>query len=438
MTVPGAFPASMAKRLLAYVIDASAAVILGGAFVLAGAAQMVDAVRVGTTPTATTGGPLVAVGYALVLAFGIFQWWYQGRRGYTVGKRAVGIRTLSAVTGQPIGMGRVLVRYLVVAAGALVLGVGQLVVYLSPFFDSSGRRQGWHDKAAGSMVFDVASGVDPARTGGHVTEQAALRRMEQLLHPPVDAAVPVAAVPVAEVLVAEGSPVPGAAPSHDAHAGPVPPPPPAPAPEPDPTPALAPQPDPTHRPDPTPSTEPVVNVPGAAPRPAGPPVVPAPPPSSPGIISSVPGVSPFVRAPLDDDVDSTRLTGTSRLPAFGGDGHPDVPAQYTSPKAALRLWDDRRVTITGVMLVGRNPAPRAGEPAPEQLLTVPDAGRSVSKTHLAVGVDLAGVWVRDRHSTNGTVVTLPDGQQIICAGDQEVRVPPGSSVAFGDCWFAVG
>jgi uncharacterized RDD family membrane protein YckC len=29
------------------------------------------------------------------------------------------------------------------------------VVYLSPFFDSSGRRQGWHDMAAKTVVIRV-------------------------------------------------------------------------------------------------------------------------------------------------------------------------------------------------------------------------------------------------------------------------------------------
>ncbi|MCL3863198.1 hypothetical protein M1R94_19525 [Actinotalea sp. K2] len=54
------------------------------------------------------------------------------------------------------------------------------------------------------------------------------------------------------------------------------------------------------------------------------------------------------------------------------------------------------------------------------------------------GVDRQGVWLRDRSSTNGTVVTLPDGQQILCAPDQQVRVPVGATVAFGDFWFTVG
>ena len=107
-------------------------------------------------------------------------------------------------------------------------------------------------------------------------------------------------------------------------------------------------------------------------------------------------------------------------------------------RAQLRLWDDRHLTLEGTALIGRDPAPREGEAPPDQVLTVPDAGRSVSKTHLVLGVDADGVWLRDRNSTNGTVVTLADGQQILCAPEQKVRVPDRASVAFGDFWLTVG
>ena len=62
-----------------------------------------------------------------------------------------------------------------------------------------------------------------------------------------------------------------------------------------------------------------------------------------------------------------------------------------------------------------------------------DPGRSVSKTHLQMGVDADGAWVADRGSTNGTVVTLPDGQQVVCRVDHPVRLRPGATVQLGDC-----
>ncbi len=73
------------------------------------------------------------------------------------------------------------------------------------------------------------------------------------------------------------------------------------------------------------------------------------------------------------------------------------------------------------------------------MLSVPvaDPGRSVSKTHLMLGLDEHGPWVVDRGSTNGTLVTLADGQRIVCLPDRRVRLSDGSLVAFGDVALSV-
>ncbi|KGM11554.1 phosphopeptide-binding protein, partial [Cellulomonas bogoriensis 69B4 = DSM 16987] len=138
--------------------------------------------------------------------------------------------------------------------------------------------------------------------------------------------------------------------------------------------------------------------------------------------------TPGPHAPLADDVDMTRLR-----PARGK--VPQVP-HAVGPDVVLDLTDGRSIHVSGPVLVGRNPTPRAGE-EDSTLVAVDDPGRSVSKTHLQLGLDRNGVWVRDRNSTNGTVVTLVDGQQILCGSEQQVRLVPGCSVAFGDHGFAV-
>jgi uncharacterized RDD family membrane protein YckC len=79
-----------------------------------------------------------------LLYFGILD----GVYGATVGKRAVGIKVIDQRTGGVIGFGRGLVRWLVLAVTGSLCTIG----YWSPFFDSSGRRQGWHDKAADDLV----------------------------------------------------------------------------------------------------------------------------------------------------------------------------------------------------------------------------------------------------------------------------------------------
>jgi predicted component of type VI protein secretion system len=84
--------------------------------------------------------------------------------------------------------------------------------------------------------------------------------------------------------------------------------------------------------------------------------------------------------------------------------------------------------------VGRNPDPVAGA----RVVNVSDPGRSVSKTHLMLGRDAEGPWVVDRGSTNGTLVTLPDGQRIVCLPDRRVRLAEGSVIQFGDLSLTVG
>lgn len=102
--------------------------------------------------------------------------------------------------------------------------------------------------------------------------------------------------------------------------------------------------------------------------------------------------------------------------------------------AQLEISDGRRITIFGKVLVGRNPAAREGETA-DDTISVADKSRSVSKTHLSVEITDGVVWVEDRKSMNGTVVTLPDDEQIILGGGQRVKVPVGASVAFGGASF---
>jgi uncharacterized RDD family membrane protein YckC len=365
----------MGKRLLAFVIDQAAYLIVGGGFIAASVLDQVhggDAVPAALVPDT----PLAYAGYALVMGLALFQWWFQGVRGFTLGKRAVGLRTLSAATGQPAGMGAILLRQLVVAAGAIVgFGLGQFVVYASAFFDASGWRQGWHDRAAGTIVYDIQVGIDPATADAGVgAPRSTWREAEDLAESPARSREPGRApVPAASVLTG----VPGAA-----------------------FPRTSPQ-----RTAPMPQ---LTVPPWAAAR--------------------------AVLAPLADDVEMTRLTATPaaftplvRSPAEG--------VGLRQLQATLQLWDGRRVLLAGTALVGRSPAPRTGEVPPSLLLEAID--RSVSKTHLAIGIDVDGLWVQDRSSTNGTVVTLPDGSQILCAPEQRVRIPAGSSVAFGDCWFEV-
>jgi hypothetical protein len=149
--------------------------------------------------------------------------------------------------------------------------------------------------------------------------------------------------------------------------------------------------------------------------------------------------TPAGPAPDDSPAVAVRPAGAATVPTPRRGGVPVGPHEDrngTGPWAELRLSDGRTLDLTGTALIGRDPAPRVGE-SPGTLVAVPDPGRSVSKTHLGVGVDAGGAWVVDRQSTNGTVVTLPDGQQILCVPERRVRLPSGASVSFGDHRFTL-
>jgi uncharacterized RDD family membrane protein YckC len=164
--------------------------------------------------------------------------------------------------------------------------------------------------------------------------------------------------------------------------------------------------------------------PGPVPQvPAGPAVAAVRTPSPAAPVRTVP--EPHVQQwHPDEDVDRTQVRAGSATPA---------------PVAVLRirLDDGRDFQLDRSVLVGRNPVGQAGEQQ-AQLLAVDDPGRSISKTHLHLLTDVAGIWVTDRNSTNGSAITTPDGRRAPLQPGVPSFVTPGSSVHFGDRTFYLG
>jgi hypothetical protein len=118
---------------------------------------------------------------------------------------------------------------------------------------------------------------------------------------------------------------------------------------------------------------------------------------------------------------------------------PSVTAEAMDPgreQFVLTVSTGERVVIVGGGLLGRRPIAQPGE-SPEQLVSVADLGRSVSKTHLEFGIEAGELWICDRFSANGTVLMPPDGQPRICEPGRRYRVGRGSRVALGDQNFVV-
>lgn len=461
--------AGVGKRVVAWLVDGVIAGVLIG-IVAAIGLSFIDIPPALTVVSQEQAAEIAAQAVRVYLIAGLvglcFQlsmWIWESRTGRTIGNSVMGLRTLSAEDRTPIGFVRELLRVLVLAAGSLVAGVGQIVVLLSPLWDKGGKVQGWHDKAARSVVVDVrapqialSTGLAPVGPGPRAPGRPAMRtaapsapapgQYAAAQMPPLSPAAPQApaqpsvaapdpwAFPQAP---AQGAPAPAGdglitgIPGSGAGAPPV-------------------QQQPVQQPtqqyqQPAPQQQPAPGQPESAwpartwpaqQEQAAPPAQQAPatlppqqhPESRPtrGVTLPQDGAAPARPAPVaqptlppqsDGFSDSTRMQAPVLEPA----------AVVT---VALELESGERRVIDGPALVGRNPQASGG--AGYILVRVDDPTRSVSKNHAELGVDSAGLWLTDRGSTNGTVVSAPGRSPQVAEPGARVRVPVGSTIHVGD------
>ena len=74
--------------------------------------------------------------------------YFHGTTGQTPGKRLLGLRVVQE-TGEPIGLGTAFLRWV----GYIVSALPMLMGFLWAGADR--RKQGWHDKIAGTVVIDL-------------------------------------------------------------------------------------------------------------------------------------------------------------------------------------------------------------------------------------------------------------------------------------------
>src|SRR5205823_1269198 len=94
----------------------------------------------GTAYVAMGAGMLVAAVYEVVLT---------GLVGQTLGKRLLKVRVVSKDTGEPPGIARSLIRFLVLWSVWMLTVAALLMIYTD-----KQRRRGLHDLAAGTLVID--------------------------------------------------------------------------------------------------------------------------------------------------------------------------------------------------------------------------------------------------------------------------------------------
>lgn len=477
--VPGSV-APVGRRVAAFAIDGAALLLLGGVGV---AITFATAGEPEVSPASVTAS---FVPSALAGLGGLALWVSESITGATLGGALLGIRTVSAETGRPAGLLRILLRQLVVGLGALVCLVGQWLVVASGVFDKTPAQRGWHDKAAGTIVLLAsATGVARAEDPARAWDQAVARAVGPVPPPPPPPAPPAPAAaaahaaPVQHEPTASGVPAPAVAPAATV----------APAPSvPEATgsgalevpPAIGLVPLPpgvgTGRPSQqTPGGALITGFPGATEPPAPAPTTgmseplsgdamsattlgDTPPtghervePTAPSIGATVgehagrPNPQPFAEqpsaaqpSPVQPSPVQPSSVQPTPVPRWSGDEVDEIeltrlrtPAAGMEPvPQGLRLAFDtgERLDVVGDGVVGRAPQ---GDVT--HVVAIDDPARSLSKTHLAFGPAGPGeLWVVDRGSTNGTVVVRPDGTAAALPAGTRATVTVGWSLRIGE------
>ena len=88
-------------------------------------------------------GAVVVVESLVTIAYFVGLWSYTGA---TLGQRIFRLRVVDANTGQPISLGKALLRWVGIFISSIACFIGLIWVA----FDS--RKQGWADKIAGTLV----------------------------------------------------------------------------------------------------------------------------------------------------------------------------------------------------------------------------------------------------------------------------------------------
>ena len=390
---PGVEVAPLGKRFVAYLIDISVPVL----------ASMI----IGFLLPSTSGGlriGLSVLSAVVALVWALVLWIRLASRAATPGMQVMKLQLVGFFDGRPIGLTRALIRGVILwllTFTAIGMTIMLIMLVLHP------RKQGWHDLAAKAVMIK-----------------------ERTLPP----AAPVAAVAAA---APQSGPQQGYAPPQSGPQQGYAPPQSYPQPQPAPQqyqPQYAPQqvsPQ-GYQPQPAPQPGPLAPPPGYRPPPSSPGAAQPPRLNPPPGAGTTIGPCRPIRSPLRRPARCRAPRPLTRLRSRlrWARRRPDPPA-WTAV-----LDDGREISIDGLVLLGRNPQPQPGE-EDAQLIKLADETRTVSKSHLAIGIDAGGLFVVDRGSTNGSTVTTPEGVSTRCSTGDIIYVTEDSIVSIGDHWFKI-
>jgi uncharacterized RDD family membrane protein YckC len=408
---PGVEVGPLGKRFVAYLVNISVPAIVSFALILL-VPSTTGALRL------TVGG----IGAVVMIGWLVVVWYTLAVRAASPGLRVMKLQIVGFLDGRPIGLARVFLRA-VVFWTLCITGIGLLIMLIMMLRHP--RKQGWHDLAVTSVMIKerlLAPPVQPVRAAAG-TQQSHQAEVGSTSQPqPSGAHVAPPSYGPGQAYEPAGSPVPpGMSPARSGapYAAAVPP-----------GGSAAPYGGNAYA---TPPQEAPYGVPpyGSSPtsQPSGgemySPVQPV------GPMSPMPQGSPAGASPAYEDF--------PEYAASPGDFADQAAAAPGSPYVqdwSILLDDGRRIAIEGLVLLGRNPQPKAGE-EDAQLIKIADETRTVSKSHLAVGVDAGGIYIVDRGSTNGSTVSTTNGLSSRCRAGEIVRVGDGAIVSIGDHWIEI-
>jgi hypothetical protein len=138
-----------------------------------------------------------------------------------------------------------------------------------------------------------------------------------------------------------------------------------------------------------------------------------PSPADPTPVDAAPAAAPVT--PVPESMDETRVSVRRRAGAHW----------------RLVLPDGRHVEVATAILLGRDPSANVKWPGAAKL-PVDDETHSISKTHAVIELDGGDLWITDLDSTNGVLITQPDGTELDPESNVRTRIQPGADVELGD------
>jgi uncharacterized RDD family membrane protein YckC len=143
---PGVRYSSRLGRLLAYFIDGFVVGILAGIPYFFGIMLLTIGVSGDGSIMAVIGGVIILIGAIIGI---VYKPWMWSRGGQTVGYKVMRLRVVRASDGGPVSGSQAIGRIL----GYIVSGFLFSLGFIWIAFDE--KRQGWHDKLAGTVVIEV-------------------------------------------------------------------------------------------------------------------------------------------------------------------------------------------------------------------------------------------------------------------------------------------